>query len=128
MTRQSRAAYSCAVLPGPEVSMVSGTLGRAVAGNSILWCAAVGLLVANIILFQQNRSLKTRIVLLSGTKVVAGQQMRDLSGASLDGYVRPIPMPASDSERLLIIGFSPNCQYRRANQERWGELGKWTAQ
>lgn len=104
--------------------MVSGRLGRAAVGNSILWCAAVGLLVVNIILLQQNRNLKTRIVSLSGTKVIAGQQMRDLSGASLDGYVRPIPMPASDSERLLIIGFSPNCQYCRANQERWGALAQ----
>lgn len=92
--------------------------------NSLIWCAAVGVLVLNFVLLWQNRSLRSRMELLSGTKVVAGQQMRDLSGVSLDGYLRPIPLPGAGSERLLIIGFSPNCQYCRANQERWQVLAR----
>lgn len=106
--------------------MASGTLRKAagIAGNSLLWSAAVGVLILNILLFQQNRSLRSRMESLSGTYVVAGQQVRDLSGVSLDGYFRPITLPESDSERLLIIGFSPNCQYCRANQDRWQVLAR----
>jgi hypothetical protein len=126
LTYRGRTAYGFPIKPSLRGIMLSVRFwqGAATVRNSLLWCATVGVLILNIVLLRQNRILRTRLDSSTGATVTAGQQMHDLAGVSLNGYLRPIALPASPSERLLIIGFSPNCGYCRANQNRWQVLAR----
>jgi hypothetical protein len=90
--------------------------------NLLVLTFAVCLLVLNIELFKQNSSLRSDIQSLRVGRVAVGQQLRGLAGVALNGYLRAIALPTLPSEKLLIIGFSPDCPYCKANQSGWQVL------
>lgn len=92
--------------------------------NGLVLSLAACLLVLNFVLLKQNNRLRSEVESLRTGRVAAGQQLRNLAGVSADGYLRAITLPTSPSERLLIIGFSPECPYCRANQNGWQVLAR----
>lgn len=89
----------------------------------LLWSAAVGVLIMNVVLLRQNRML--RVVTAAGKNMTAdgiqpGAHLgRLLAAATLDSGFQPIKFPTPDSRKVLIITFSPVCPHCRANQENW---------
>ena len=83
----------------------------------LLWVAALGLLVENVSLFRQNRSLREAVA----PQIAAGTQLQMLSGLTLDGRIVPVGFPALGS-KLLILTFSPGCPACQANQTKWMNL------
>ena len=72
----------------------------------------------------QNRILLSRLRAqenISGTRV--GQKVGDLVGTALNGAMEQIVLPES-RQKLLIITFSPACQYCKANQKGWAALAR----
>lgn len=90
--------------------------------NLLLLSLSLCLLVLNVVLLKQNGGIKSELESIKSGRVAVGQQLLNLTGASLDGRLRSIALPSSAAERLLIIGFSPDCPYCRANQNGWHVL------
>src|ERR1700760_1410661 len=90
-------------------------LGKAI--TILLWLAAVGLLVENLVLARQIRLLRDA----AASQITAGTQLHMLSGLALDGHVQPLTLLGAGS-KLLIITFSPGCPACQANQEGWTKL------
>ena len=88
-----------------------------------LWIAALGVLVENISLFRQNRSLQEA----AAPQIAAGTQLQMLSGLTLDGRIVPVGFPALGS-KLLILTFSPGCPACPANQAKWMNLANTLGQ
>ena len=88
-----------------------------------LWLAAVGVLVENVSLFRQNRSLQEALA----PQIAAGTQLQMLSGLTLDGRIVPVGSPALGS-KLLILTFSPGCPACQANQAKWMSLASTLGQ
>jgi peroxiredoxin len=82
-----------------------------------IWLAAVGVLVENVLLFQQNRAMHQAL----DPQITAGAQLEMLTGLTLDGRNQPLELPSPNS-KLLIITFSPGCLACQANQEGWKKL------
>jgi hypothetical protein len=98
-------------------------VGKAIL-NLLLCCAAAGIIVQNISLIRQNRSLH-RTVDRIAAQIEAGQKLSgDLTATGADGRLSSIPMPASAAEHLLIITFSPGCPACQANQDEWARLAR----
>ena len=89
----------------------------------LLYLAALGVLVENVSLLRQNRSLQEAVA----PQIAAGTQLQMLSGLTLDGRIAPVGFPALGS-KLLILTFSPGCPACRANQDRWMRLANTLAQ
>ena len=83
----------------------------------LLWLAALGVFVENIVLFRQNRRLQEALA----PQIAAGTQLQMLSGLTLDGRIVPVGFPALGS-KLLILTFSPGCPACQANQDKWNSL------
>ena len=81
------------------------------------WLVALGVLVENIFLFQQNRRLSEALA----PQITAGTQLQMLAGIGFDGRLEPVTLPSADS-KLLIITFSPGCPACQANQDGWMKL------
>jgi peroxiredoxin len=103
------------------VAMPKIRFGKAI--EILLWLAALGVLVENIILFQQNR----RLLQATAPQIATGARLQMLSGLSLDGRVEPMPLPQAGS-KLLIITFSPGCPACQANQDGWMKLASTLGQ
>jgi hypothetical protein len=88
---------------------------------------AVCLLVLNIQLFKQNSSLRSDIQSLRGGRVAVGQQLHGLAGVAPNGYLRAIALPTLPSEKLLVIGFSPDCQIARTVKRTKADGRYWRA-
>jgi peroxiredoxin len=82
-----------------------------------IWLAAVGVLVENVLLLQQNRAMHQAL----DPQITAGAQLEMLTGLTLDGRNQPLELPSPNS-KLLIITFSPGCPACQANQEGWKKL------
>jgi peroxiredoxin len=82
-----------------------------------LWLVASGVLAENIFLFLQNRRLNEAVA----PQIIAGTQLRMLTGLGFDGRLEPVTLPAAGS-KLLIITFSPGCPACQANQDGWMRL------
>jgi peroxiredoxin len=82
-----------------------------------LWLAALGVLAENISLLRQNQGLREVLA----PQIVAGTQLKMLSGLALDGRLEPVALPAAGS-KLLLITFSPGCPACQANQDGWMKL------
>jgi peroxiredoxin len=87
--------------------------------NTLLWCAALGVLFENVILIRQNRELKG---LTYQNPINAGRSLRHLSGLALDGTIRPIKVPDNNGTRLVIATFAPGCPFCRQTQPFWTSL------
>lgn len=57
--------------------------GKAI--ETLLWIAALAVLVENVSLFRQNRSLQEAVA----PQIAAGTQLQMLSGLTLDGRIAP---------------------------------------
>lgn len=88
-----------------------------------LWLVAVGVLVENVVLFRQNRSLQEAVA----PQIAAGTQLQMLSGLTLDGRIVPVGFPALGS-KLLILTFTPGCPACQANQAKWMNLASTLGQ
>ena len=99
--------------------MLNSTLRRvaSTALTTLLWCAGFGVLLEDAILVRQNRQL--RAVMSTPPEIPVGRQLRDLAAVSLNGKIEQISLPSSDSERLLIVTFSPGCPACRENFRGW---------
>ena len=89
----------------------------------LLWLAALSVLVENVSLLRQNRSLQEAVA----PQIAAGTQLQMLSGITLDGRIVPVGLPALGS-KLLILTFSPGCPACQANQARWMSLASTLAE
>lgn len=89
----------------------------------LLWLAAVSVLVENVSLFRQNRSLQEALA----PQIAAGTQLQMLSALTLDGRIVPVGFPALGS-KLLILTFSPGCPACQANQAKWMNLASTLGQ
>lgn len=83
----------------------------------LIWFAGLGVLVANVLLLRQNRSLQETLA----PQIAAGAHLEKLAGLTLEGRFQPLGMPSADS-KLLIITFSPGCPACQANQDGWMKL------
>ena len=83
----------------------------------VIWLAGLGVLTENILLLQQNRSLREAVA----PQISSGAHIERLAGLALDGHLQAIALPSADS-KLLLITFSPGCPACQANQERWMKL------
>jgi hypothetical protein len=94
--------------------------------EALLWSAAVAVLIMNVVLLRQNRTL--RVVAASSKNMTAdGIQQgahlgRLLAAATLDNGHQPIAFPTPDSRKVLIITFSPGCPHCQANQKGWSVI------
>lgn len=89
--------------------------------NTLLWSLGIAVLLQNIVLTAENRTLRSRLLgAHSGTEV--GGRLYTLSGITAEGQLVALPMPRSESERMLIITFSPGCPACLQNQEGWNKL------
>jgi peroxiredoxin len=99
---------------------------RKVIFEVLLWSAAAGVLIMNVVLLRQNRTL--RVVAASSKNMTAdgiqpGAHLgRLLAAATLDNGHRPIAFPTPDSRKVLIITFSPGCPHCEANQKNWSVI------
>jgi len=92
--------------------------------NVLLFCGALAIIVQNISLIAENRSLHKAVDRITA-QIQAGQKIGDeLSATSADGRLTLIPLPASAAEHLLLITFSPGCPACQANQEEWTKLAR----
>lgn len=89
----------------------------------LIWAAGLGVLVENVVLFRQNRSLQEALA----PQITAGTQLQMLSGLTLDGRIVPAGFPALGS-KLLILTFSPGCPACQANQAKWMNLANTLGQ
>lgn len=89
----------------------------------LLWLVATGVLVENVVLFRQNRSLQEAVA----PQIVAGTQLQMLSGLTPEGRIVPVSFPALGS-KLLIFTFSPTCPACQANQAKWMSLANTLGQ
>jgi hypothetical protein len=83
----------------------------------LIWLAGLGVLAENILLLQQNRSLRDALA----PQITSGARVERLAGLGLDGRFQLLALPSADS-KLLIITFSPGCPACQANQEGWTKL------
>lgn len=89
--------------------------------QTLFWCLVLGVLLQNLVLLRQNRTMRAQAnAAAPGIRV--GQRLRNLAGVTLDGELRPIAMPTAEPGRLLIITFSPGCPSCQANQTGWASL------
>ena len=96
---------------------------RKVAGTTVttvMWCAGFGVLVEDAVLLRQNQRL--RAAMTQAPQLPVGKQLRDIAAVSLDGHLQQVELPTSDSQRLLIITFSPGCPACRDNMTGWAAL------
>jgi len=82
-----------------------------------IWLVGVGLLVENVLLLQQNRTLHNAL----DPQITACAHLEMLAGLGLDGRNQILALPSANS-RLLIVTFSPSCPACQANQEGWKKL------
>ena len=82
-----------------------------------IWLAGAGVLVENVLLLQQNRTLHQAL----DPQITAGAHLEMLAGLALDGRDQILALPSANS-RLLIVTFSPGCPACQANQEGWKKL------
>jgi hypothetical protein len=77
----------------------------------LLWSVGIGVIAMNVVLLQQNRSLRAAATgAPSAPTIVEGKHLgRNLAAATLDHGLRPISFPAPDARRTLLITFSPVC-------------------
>ena len=83
----------------------------------LVWLAGLAVLAANVLLLQQNRSLREVLA----PQVTSGTRIEMPAGLALDGRFQRPALPSADS-KLLIITFSPGCPACQANQEGWKKL------
>lgn len=83
----------------------------------LIWLAGLGVLAENLLLLQQNRSLREALA----PQVTSGMQIETPAGLALDGRFQRFALPSADA-KLLIITFSPGCPACQANQEGWMRL------
>lgn len=88
--------------------------------NTVLSCLAVAVFLQNLMLLRQNRALRSGVT--APDDLSQGKRLGNLGGVDLNGMLRPIAVPFSGSDRLLIITFSPGCPFCRANQAGWASL------
>jgi len=85
---------------------------------TLVACGTAALLVQNFIILRENRELRSRPAL---PLVAEGKRVRDLKGLNLEGKTRKIEL-TGPALKLLVIAFSPNCPFCRANQKSWQRL------
>lgn len=82
-----------------------------------IWLAAVGVLVENVLLLQENRTLHQAL----DPQITAGAHLEMLTGLTLDVRNQPLGLPSPNS-KFLVITFSPGCPACQANQDGWKKL------
>jgi peroxiredoxin len=95
----------------------TGTIRFGKVVEILIWLAGIGVLAANFLLLQQNRSLQETLA----PQITAGAHFEKLAGLTLEGRFQALALPSADS-KLLIITFSPSCPACQANQEGWMKL------
>lgn len=86
----------------------------ATALNTLVWCLSAGVLFQNYSL-----SRKLELAQKSSTGVHVGTRLHNISGAGLDGQLRSIAIPETESDHLLILTLSPGCPACESNQANW---------
>lgn len=94
-----------------------GTIRSSKVLEILIWLAGLGVLAENILLLQQNRSLRDALA----PQITSGARVERLAGLGLDGRFQLLALPSPDS-KLLVITFSPGCSACQANQEGWMNL------
>lgn len=92
-----------------------------IALKTLLWCAALGVLLQNLFLLKQVRDLR---VLANPPDVSAGQQLGDLAAVNLEGAFTPIALPEKTSDKLLVIAMSPTCPICASNRSVWLDMSR----
>lgn len=91
------------------------------------WNLALGtccllLLVLNVALFRQNRALKAQLSEPPPSlEVRTGTEVPDLDGFDLHGAPLNVRY-GSDSRKVLLLVFAPQCKFCKVNWPRWEEL------
>jgi hypothetical protein len=75
----------------------------------VLPLLVVALIAENVVLLRQNHRLKTELPLPSALTVHREEPLHDIGGVGFDGRFRPVEMPRSSAEHLLIFTFAPRC-------------------
>lgn len=80
------------------------------------------LLIIDVSLLRQNRQLKAQLSAPPpGLEVQAGRQVPDLEGFDVTG--KPLSVHyGADARKVLVLVFSPTCQFCAQNWPRWTEL------
>ena len=90
-----------------------------IAFHTLLTCAAIGVLLQNFLLLRQNKQLRA---LAKSPDVTAGQRVGDLAAVDMNGTFKPIALPASQRDRLVLIAMAPTCPISNANRDTWMEM------
>lgn len=77
--------------------------------NVLLALLVVALMVENIILLRENKSLKNGLPLPSALTVHRDEPLHDIGGVGFDGRFHTVDMPRAAAEHLLIFTFAPQC-------------------
>src|SRR5258708_7192122 len=103
-----------------------GRLAKGMLFDITLWVVGVAVLGMNVMLLQQNRSLRAAAsvraapVAAPGLTIAEGKHLgRKMAAAALDYTLRPIDFSAKGSKRTLLITFSPVCPHCKANHKNW---------
>ena len=89
------------------------TVGRLLTAS--ICCAAVGLLIQNIILQREIRNLRSQPTFPA---LSTGQRIGSLAGLALDGTPRKIALSGQKC-KLMVIAYSPSCLFCRNNHRGW---------
>jgi len=103
-----------------NTSAQRGILGilRRTTLDALFWIAAIALVGANVVLFQQNRALRADAAGTEIQNVVEGRHLqRNLTAATLENAL--VPVTFQKRERTLLITFSPTCPHCKANHNNW---------
>lgn len=84
--------------------------------NTVLCCLAIGVLIQNVVLMRQNQELRVSSV---PREVEPGNQLNDLAAVTMDGGLAQIVLPASATQRMMVIAMSPGCPHSRASKDNW---------
>ena len=89
--------------------------------QGLLWCAAIAVLVQNLILSRQNARLKAGLL---PDEISTGRHLVNLGGSALDGTFQSIDLPPDRAAPLVIVTFSPGCRFCQATEPTWAELSR----
>lgn len=92
--------------------------------NSVILIISIVVLAQNILVVKSNRSLQQSLNSANAPIIPTERVLRDISAGSSDGRLQNIPLPSRETEKLLIITFSPGCPICQAAQPEWTQLSK----
>ncbi len=89
-----------------------------IAFDTLLTCAAIGVLLQNFLLLRQNKQLRQAVK----HSVAVGQHVGDLAAVDMYGTFKPISLPSSQTEKLVLIAMGTTCPISNANRSTWMEM------